>query len=577
MLQSGPVSISPDERFQLQLLRLQADLRTRLSRVHSANKAAVYALRSARELFAAPEAAVATKSAGRRNAEVIYTLPKEDRWDRELLSRYLAVDRPKIPEDILLAPVERRGRNWAVLALRGERPFTPDDREALFAITETLTEIVRSVDEERTRRVRRKIERKIADRQDPKDLIYDLLHGMRSLTRYDHSAALFLAREAREPLVLVAEQIAWTKARSRRIGLHLELDEAARRELDRGGVRLYERGRDPRHGDGWTAPRGPASGEAPALPRLLDDPRPPAPPEVAMLCAPIATPGGALGVLKISARRREVLGGYEARLIEDFLPLTSLTVQFLLHTEWLHEQILRSERKYALANLTRGVTHDLNNALGAMLPLVQQMRADVRGGRLEPETLAKDLESIERSLQTCRRIFSGMLAIARGSSPQGAVQGAGHGNLRRAIDGALSVLQDSLERQAVAVTLELPRELPAIRGSQGDLTQVFLNLFTNARDAMSPGGTLAVVAERVDGAVEIEVKDDGAGIPRAALDRISEPFFTTKEWGNGLGLSICRSIVWDIGGEMTVDSEEGAGTTVHLTLPVLAEEREATG
>jgi signal transduction histidine kinase len=292
-----------------------------------------------------------------------------------------------------------------------------------------------------------------------------------------------------------------------------------------------------------------------------------------MLCAPVATPGGALGVLKISTRRRGVLGAYEARLIEDFLPLISLTVQFLLHTEWLHEQILRSERKYALANLTRGVTHDLNNALGAMLPLVQQMREDVRGGHLDPATLAKDLDSIERSLQTCRRIFGGMLAIARGTSPQG----AGHGNLRRAIDGALSVLEDSFDRQSIAVTLDLPRELPAIRGSQGDLTQVFLNLFTNARDAMPAGGTLAVAARNDARAVEVEVKDDGTGIPRSNLDRISEPFFTTKLSGNGLGLSICRSIVWDVGGEMGIDSEEGAGTTVRLTLPVLEEQREGGG
>ena len=569
------MSISPDERFQLRLLRLQADLRARLAAAHDVRKAAVYALRVTRELFAAREAALATLLPGHRPAEVVYTIPRDASWDRELLTRYLVIARPEIPEDILLAPVRRRGRNWSVLALRGHRPFTPEHREALFAITETLTEIVRAVDEERTRTVRRKIERKIADRQEPKDLIYDLLHGVRSLTRYDHSASLFLAREAGEPLVLIAEQIAWTKARSRRIGLHLELDEASRRELGRRRVRLYERidekwGR-PRRGDG--ADSAAEDDPPPFLPRLLDDRAPPAPPEVAMLCAPVATPGGALGVLKISTRRRGVLGAYEARLIEDFLPLISLTVQFLLHTEWLHEQILRSERKYALANLTRGVTHDLNNALGAMLPLVQQMREDVRGGHLDPATLAKDLDSIERSLQTCRRIFGGMLAIARGTSPQG----AGHGNLRRAIDGALSVLEDSFDRQSIAVTLDLPRELPAIRGSQGDLTQVFLNLFTNARDAMPAGGTLAVAARNDARAVEVEVKDDGTGIPRSNLDRISEPFFTTKLSGNGLGLSICRSIVWDVGGEMGIDSEEGAGTTVRLTLPVLEEQREGGG
>jgi len=74
-----------------------------------------------------------------------------------------------------------------------------------------------------------------------------------------------------------------------------------------------------------------------------------------MLCAPILTPEGALGVLKISARRHGVLGGHEAGLVEDFLPLASLAVQFSVRTESLHKRVLLSERKHALANLTRGI------------------------------------------------------------------------------------------------------------------------------------------------------------------------------------------------------------------------------
>ncbi len=565
------------EPFQLKLLRLQADLWLRLKDVHDTRKVLVYGLRAAKELFAAPEAAAATLKPGREQADMVFTIPRSAEWDVELLTRYIRGARPTIPGHTLLAPIKRRRRCWTVLGLRyADRSFTPDEREALFALTQTLTEIIRQLDEKRSRTVRRKIERKIADHQEPKDLIYDLLHGLRSLTRYDHSASLFIAQEGSEALELIAEQIAWTKARSRRIGRRLELDEAARAELGSGKVRLYERDGVPPEADkrnnnapegskrkeGWRDPHGGAT----SLPDLLDlEASPETPAEVSMLCAPIVTPEGALGVLKISARRHGVLGGHEAGLVEEFLPLASLAVQFSVRTETLQERVLQSERKHALANLTRGIAHDVNNALGAMLPLVQQMRDDAENREIEAATLAADLASIETSLQTCRRIFGGMLAIARGGSDAG----VGHGNLRRAIDAALSVLGDSMKRRAIEVTVALPRELPAIRGSQGDLTQLFLNLCANARDAMPDGGELWITATNGLGVVQVIVEDTGTGIPARMLERVSEPFFTTKAEGNGLGLSICRSILWDVGGEMNIETTPGEGTRARLLLPVL--------
>ncbi len=559
------------EDFQLKLLRLQADLRARLGDVQDARKVLVYGLRAAKELFAAPEAAVATLKPGRESADLVFTIPQSGDWDVELLTRYIRGARPTIPGRTLLAPVKRRRRCWTVLGLRyAEASFTPDEREALFAVTQTLTEIIGRLDEKRSRNVRLKIERKIADHQEPKDLIYDLLHGLRSLARYDHSASLFIAGQGSESLELVAEQIAWAKAKSRRIGCRLELDEAARAELGSGKVRLYEREDvTPEGGQrskaAWRDPHGGST----SLPERLDlEASSSAPEEVSMLCAPIVTPEGALGVLKISARRRGVLGGYEARLVEEFLPLASLAVQFSVRTESLQKRVLQSERKHALANLTRGIAHDVNNALGAMLPLVQQMRDDAERGEVDDSTLAEDLASIEASLHTCRRIFGGMLAIARG----GTGQGVGHGNLRRAIDGALSVLGDSLKRRSIAVAIDLPRELPAIRGSQGDLTQLFLNLCANARDAMPEGGELRITAVNGASAVRVTVEDTGTGIPRRMLERVSEPFFTTKEKGNGLGLSICRSILWDVGGEMDIETAPGEGTRALLWLPVLEED-----
>lgn len=542
------------------LWRLHDDLTTRLRDVRDARKAVVHALRAVREGFGAEEAAIALSIPGRGNAEVILTIPPGSRWEIALLGQYLRGERPGIPADCLLAPVERRGRNWAVLALRDRRLiFTAEHVYGLRAIAQLLSATVKDLDENRAREVRRKLENKLVNRQDPKDLMYDILHGLRSLTRYDHSASILIAEEDHRALKLVAEQIAWTKARSKRIGLRLELDDSLRNEIGRSGVRLCEPGEG-----GWTCTPSTSTTEVPRLLNHGTSHGTEVPDELSMLWAPILGPDGALGVLKLSGRRRTVLGRYEAGLVDDFMPLASLAIQFSVRTESLRARMLQSERKHALANLARGIAHDVNNSLGAVLPLVQQLNADAEHERIETATLREDLGYIERSIQVCRRIFGGMLAISRGHG-----RTVGHGNTRRAIEAALSVLTDSMRRKSITVCSELPEQLPAVKGGQGDLTQLFLNLFSNATDAMSDDGTLTVRARTDGDAVGVEIVDTGHGIPTPLVDRITESFYTTKGEGRGLGLSICRSILWDVGGEMRIDSRPGQGTRVSLLLPVL--------
>ena len=547
--------------FQLGFLKLQEQLRSRLHDVHDPHKALVWTLRAVRELFGADAGAVALRRSGRSDAEVTFSLPNDASWDLDVLGAYLAEDKPDIPASLLLGPVKRRRRNWAVLALeRRNSSFEKEHLRALFSLSHAVTDLVRRLDERRVRHVRRKIEQKIADRQEPKDVIYDILHGLRSLTRYDHSASLYTSSSSGGPLRLVAEQIAWTKAKSRRIGQTLELPQKVREELRDGRVRFFHREGVEGNGE-WTPADG---GEASRMPEILGRAKH-APPKTTLIYAPISHREGALALLEISARRPGVLDRYEATLVGEFRALTSLAVQFSVRTESLQEKILKSERKHVLANLTRGIAHDINNALGAMLPLVQQMSEEAREGVLDGERLGSDLEMLERSLQTCRRIFSGMLSIARGSR-----DGLGHGNLRRSIDGALSVLEDSLRRRNIEVELELPDELPLIRGNQGDLTQLFLNLCSNARDSMTGGGRLRIVVTPGPERINVTVEDTGTGIPEHLRERIWEPFFSTKDDGHGLGLAICRSILWDIGGDMHFDTcEHGGGTCVTLHLPVL--------
>jgi signal transduction histidine kinase len=219
--------------------------------------------------------------------------------------------------------------------------------------------------------------------------------------------------------------------------------------------------------------------------------------------------------------------------------------------------MLAAERKSAMADLARGVSHDVNNALGAVLPLVQQMRADLEDGTFRPDELVQDLGEIENSLLLCRRVFGGMLRVARGS-----MRHVGDVLLPRAVETTLDILRDSIERKGILLAIDFGLDLPAIRGVHGDVEQLLLNLLSNARDATSSGGRILVRARRSEDRVLLEVVDTGCGIPKKDIHKVLLPFFTTKPDGNGLGLSICRSIVSQMGADMEIASTPREGTTV---------------
>jgi signal transduction histidine kinase len=255
-------------------------------------------------------------------------------------------------------------------------------------------------------------------------------------------------------------------------------------------------------------------------------------------------------------------GPYEAGLVERFRSHVAVAIRNSQRAESLHARMVEAERKHAMADLARSVAHDVNNALGSVLPLVQQMQDDLRERGLEPEELRSDLEQIQRSLEVCRRIFGGMLAFARDGA-----RSAGRAQVAPALESTLAVLRDGLDRAGIAVHVALGEGLPAVAGSLSQLEQVFLNLLTNAREAMPRGGRIAVQARTVSGGLEILIEDDGVGIPSHLLSRVQEPFFTTKEQGSGLGLAICRSAIWEMGGKLHLASEPGGGTRVRVLLP----------
>jgi two-component system, NtrC family, sensor kinase len=544
------------------------ELRSDLRAVRDDNRALTLSLRRTCEHFKADDGCIAILTPDGSRADLISVIPRGSSWDLNLLTAFLQKQRPRIPPSIIMAPVQRRDRLWGVLALRGQRGFElPSGYIALRRIAKLISESIEIIDWQRIIEVRSQIDQKIVAPLRPQDLFYHLLHGLRSLTHYDHSSALLICDRSENVLELVAEQIAWQKGKSRVIGLKLPLNDDLW-SLMRNGV-VY--GFDRRNGawNEWSWSERMSN----PLAQLLDynktvdgtalDRR-----ESSMLCAPLTTRDGVLGVLKVAACYRDSFGRHELKLVQQFVPLAAMAIHNSQKTITLEAKMLEAEKKHAVANLLRGVSHDVNNALGCVLPLVQQIMEDVQSNRLHGATLSQDVQQIEESIQVCRRIFGGMLALARDAS-----QGSAQANVRRALDSTLAVLRDGLERQHIELDVQLADVVPHIQAGQGDLEQLLLNLTTNARDAMPAGGVLAIKARNLEGALELTISDTGFGIAPELISRIQEPFFTTKPNGNGLGLAICRSIIRNVGGRMEIESLVGVGTQITVLLPAVFDHR----
>ena len=145
----------------------------------------------------------------------------------------------------------------------------------------------------------------------------------------------------------------------------------------------------------------------------------------------------------------------------------------------------------------------------------------------------------------------------------------GEVNINRVIQETLSLLEHQMQKAGLEVRTKLDPAAPAITGNPGKLQQVFLNLFINARDAMTAGGVLEVRTYGSEGDVQIDVIDSGHGIDPEHINRIYDPFFTTKgsRKGTGLGLSVTYGIIQEHGGAIKVFSQPGGGARFHLEFP----------
>ncbi len=234
-----------------------------------------------------------------------------------------------------------------------------------------------------------------------------------------------------------------------------------------------------------------------------------------------------------------------------------------------HDHVLHVEKMASIGKMAAVVAHEVNNPLSGILTYAKLLRKWVATGQTEHEKREEAMECLDLIASESRRcgdLIKNLLTLSR-TAPMN-VQST---DLHAVIDRCLLLVRPQLERGGVEVQLKLAKDLPRVPCDPAQIEQVLLILIMNAKDAMPRGGNLWIETQlsNAERAIEIQVRDDGAGIAPEVLSHIFEPFVTTKERGHsvGLGLAISRGIVERHKGHIEVESVLGRGSAFTITLP----------
>jgi two-component system NtrC family sensor kinase len=238
--------------------------------------------------------------------------------------------------------------------------------------------------------------------------------------------------------------------------------------------------------------------------------------------------------------------------------------------EVAHQRLLQSDRLASLGQLSATVAHEINNPISGVLNLAMLLDRVLKDDGIPRERVAefkKYLGQIINETTRVGRIVSDLLAFSRRSKPQSA-----NVDLNGVIKNTLLILSHRLELGNIKLNLSLSETLPRIECDGSQMQQVIINLVMNGAEACQNKGhgTVAIVTRQEGEFVVLEISDTGDGISQEIMSKIFDPFFTTKGEGKGvgLGLSVVYGIIDAHGGEITVDSKVGEGTTFKVTLPI---------
>jgi two-component system, NtrC family, sensor kinase len=226
----------------------------------------------------------------------------------------------------------------------------------------------------------------------------------------------------------------------------------------------------------------------------------------------------------------------------------------------LEEQLVQREKLSSIGLLAAGVAHEVNTPLAGISSYTQMLLQQVA----EADPKRKLLEKIHTQTLRASGIVNNLLNFSRTGDAQ-----FREVEINRVLDDTLQLLEPQLRNSRLEIVRHYGEELPAAYGNASKLQQVFMNLALNARDAMSAGGRLTITTRLVDTSLVVDFRDTGMGIAPEHIARIYDPFFTTKEvgQGTGLGLALSYGIIQEHGGRIFVESRPNEGAHFTIKLP----------
>jgi two-component system NtrC family sensor kinase len=259
------------------------------------------------------------------------------------------------------------------------------------------------------------------------------------------------------------------------------------------------------------------------------------------------------------ARRREVAS------VGIFVDLRE-TLEMERRLRETQEQLLQSEKLAAMGRLISEIAHELNNPLYGIMNTLELLKTEVSPENKRRRVLDMALSETVRLSELLRKMLSFSKTDEEEKQPV---------DINTILDEILILMAVQLRENSIRVQSSFEDHLGKVYASKNQLRQIFLNIFTNAREAMPEGGNLTVKTMTKGGRIHIELSDTGVGIKEEYLEKVFDAFFTTKDSvkGVGLGLSVCYGFVKDHGGDLKVVSKVGERTTFTIILPIYREGR----